>query len=245
MKQAGAKDKRRRHARGVVVGVRERQERDLERGRREPHAAPQHLAVQLGVARSAAALTEVDGSLTWTGEVPADLPTSGDPLQMLRETLRVLATPRVEGLPPLTSGLVGMLGWDIVHRWETLPWAAEDDLHLPELALCLATDLAVLDHRDATVWLVANAVNSDGTDERVDEAYADAVARLDAMAADLARPTPSSPALAHLLSVHVCEPADGVAEVSTVFRRGGRARAVAFRLQGVDGRWRITALQVG
>ncbi|GAA1997785.1 hypothetical protein JL107_11090 [Nakamurella flavida] len=60
-----------------------------------------------------------------------------------------------------------------------------------------------------------------------------------------ARPTPSSPALAHLLSVRVCEPADGVAEVSTVFRRGGRARAVAFRLQGVDGRWRITALQVG
>ena len=59
------------------------------------------------------------------------------------------------------------------------------------------------------------------------------------------RPVPSSPSLAHLVTVRVCEPADGVAEVSTVFRRGGRVRAVAFRLQGVDGRWRVTALQVG
>ena len=134
--------------------------------------------------RSSAVLTSTgrgpeDGC--WIGTPPAGVPTSGDPLQMLRETLRVLATPRVAGLPPLTSGLVGMLGWDVVHRWERLPWAAEDDLHLPELSLCLATDLAVLDHRDATVWLVANAVNHDGTDARVDEAYAEAVARLEAM----------------------------------------------------------------
>jgi hypothetical protein len=51
--------------------------------------------------------------------------------------------------------------------------------------------------------------------------------------------------LPHLLTVRVCEPADGVAEVSAVFRRSERVRALAFRLQGVDGRWRITALQLG
>ncbi|WP_040338405.1 Rv3235 family protein [Candidatus Blastococcus massiliensis] len=45
--------------------------------------------------------------------------------------------------------------------------------------------------------------------------------------------------------VHVCEPVDGVAEVSAVARRGGRAHAVAARLEGVDGRWRCTALQIG
>jgi hypothetical protein len=45
--------------------------------------------------------------------------------------------------------------------------------------------------------------------------------------------------------VHVCEPVDGVAEVSAVARRGGRAHAVAARLEGIDGRWRCTALQVG
>ena len=46
-------------------------------------------------------------------------------------------------------------------------------------------------------------------------------------------------------SLHVCEPVDGVAEVSAVARRGGRAHAVAARLEGIDGRWRCTALQIG
>ena len=46
-------------------------------------------------------------------------------------------------------------------------------------------------------------------------------------------------------TLHVCEPVDGVAEVSAVARRGGRAHAVAARLEGIDGRWRCTALQIG
>ncbi len=45
--------------------------------------------------------------------------------------------------------------------------------------------------------------------------------------------------------VHVCEPVDGVAEISAVARRDGRAHAVAARLEGIDGRWRCTALQIG
>lgn len=45
--------------------------------------------------------------------------------------------------------------------------------------------------------------------------------------------------------VHVCEPVDGVAEVSAVVRREGRAHAVAARLEGIDGRWQCTALQIG
>jgi hypothetical protein len=45
-------------------------------------------------------------------------------------------------------------------------------------------------------------------------------------------------------SVHVSEPADGVAEVAAVVRRGSRFHAVAARLEGVDGRWRCVQLQV-
>lgn len=46
-------------------------------------------------------------------------------------------------------------------------------------------------------------------------------------------------------SVRVCEPADGVAEACAVVLDGSRVRALAMRLVGVDGRWRIEALQVG
>jgi len=45
--------------------------------------------------------------------------------------------------------------------------------------------------------------------------------------------------------LHVSEPVDGVAEISAVARRDGRAHAVAARLEGIDGRWRCTALQIG
>ncbi len=45
--------------------------------------------------------------------------------------------------------------------------------------------------------------------------------------------------------VRVCEPADGVAEVSAIARRDGRWHAVAARLEGIDGRWRCVSLTVG
>lgn len=45
--------------------------------------------------------------------------------------------------------------------------------------------------------------------------------------------------------LRVCEPVDGVAEISAVAHRNGRAHAVAARLEGIDGRWRCTALQIG
>jgi hypothetical protein len=48
-----------------------------------------------------------------------------------------------------------------------------------------------------------------------------------------------------IISVHVCEPRDGVAEASVHVRHGLRSRAYALRLEGLDGRWRCTALQMG
>ncbi|AUG76643.1 anthranilate synthase component I [Kitasatospora sp. MMS16-BH015] len=147
--------------------------------------------------RSAAALTaDAEGNARWHGTPPVGIPTTGDPLEVLRAALAALHTPRGEddGLPPLTGGLVGYLGYDIVRRLEKLPNLTPDDLRLPELTMLLATDLAVLDHVGGTVVLIANAVNHNDLETGVDEAYADAVARLDAMEADLARPV--SPGLA-------------------------------------------------
>ncbi|HJU96733.1 MAG TPA: hypothetical protein VJ644_02050, partial [Jiangellaceae bacterium] len=129
-------------------------------------------------AQSSAVLTERDGQARWHGTTPAGMPDGGDPWEVLRGTLAALHTPRLPDLPPLTGGLVGFVSYDAVRRLERLPDIAVDDLQLPEIAFLLATDLAVLDHEDGTVLLVANAVNWDDTDERVDEAWAGAVARL-------------------------------------------------------------------
>lgn len=52
------------------------------------------------------------------------------------------------------------------------------------------------------------------------------------------------PSPARVQSVHVGEPADGIAEATAVVRHGERHRAVALRLEGTDGRWQCTALQL-
>nr|NLI50137.1 anthranilate synthase component I [Propionibacterium sp.] len=141
---------------------------------------------------AAATLTERDGRAVWTfpGREVVGLPHDGDPLEVLARTLRLLDTPRQPGLPPMASGLVGYLGYDVVRRLEHLPDAPPDDLHLPELVMMLVTDLAVLDHHTGEVLLIANAINFDDSDARVDDAHADAVARLHAMADRLCAPAP-------------------------------------------------------
>src|SRR5439155_17794242 len=145
--------------------------------------------------RSPAALTADGGEARWTGTPPVGLPMSGDPLEALRETVRLLRTEPLPGLPPLTGGMVGYIGYDAVRRLERLPDLTEDDLRLPELIMLFATDLAALDHHEGMITLIANAVNWDDSPERVDAAYDDAVARLDAMTAQLQTPAPPTAAV--------------------------------------------------
>ncbi|MCU1676602.1 MAG: trpE [Frankiales bacterium] len=162
--------------------------------------------------RCAALLTAVDGEAVWDGEPPPGVPTSGDPLSALRATSVQLRAPRIAGMPPLMGGLVGYLTYDVVRRLERLPELAVDDLHLPELAMMLATDLAVIDHVDGTILLVANTFPGDDPSA----SYDDAVARLDAMTSALA--APSQP--------HLAVPGAGMPEFTVTEPKGGYQAAV-------------------
>jgi Family of unknown function (DUF6459) len=55
--------------------------------------------------------------------------------------------------------------------------------------------------------------------------------------------TATRPASLH--SMHLAEPADGVIEAAAIVRVGTRYRAIAFRLEGTNGRWRCVRLQIG
>ena len=158
----------------------------------------------------AAVLTERDGQALWLGD---GLPTtSTDPLEALREADALLRSPALPDLPPFTGGLVGYLAYDVVRRLERLPSTAPDELGMPELTMLLATDLAVLDHSDGTILLIANVLRGGS--------YEDAVGRLDAMAATLARPVVASVAVADLdaepVVVRRTRPEDFCAGVETV-----------------------------
>lgn len=138
------------------------------------------------------ALTVRDGQAVWLGTVPQDAPRGGDPLAALKATLELLETAALPGLPPLSGGMVGFFAYDLVRRLERLPDLAVDDLQLPDMLMLLATDLAAVDHHEGTITLIANAVNWNGTNERVDWAYDDAVARLDVMTEALSQPLAST-----------------------------------------------------
>jgi len=143
------------------------------------------------------AFTVRNGEAAWLGVTPQDAPSGGDPLQALRQTLKLLQTEPVPGLPPLSGGFVGFFAYDLVRRLERLPEHTVDDLGLPDILLLLATDIAAVDHHEGTITLIANAVNWNGTDERVDWAYDDAVARLDVMTEALGKNLSSTVATFH------------------------------------------------
>ena len=138
------------------------------------------------------ALTVRDGQATWLGATPDGAPAGGDPLEALRATMDLLSTGPLAGMPPLSGGMVGFFAYDFVRRLERLPELAIDDLHLPDMLLLLATDIAAVDHHEGTITLIANAVNFNGSDDHVDSAYDDVLARLDVMTTALGQPLSST-----------------------------------------------------
>ena len=138
--------------------------------------------------KSQTTLTEKDGQALWIGKPPVGVPTGVDPLTALRQSVAHLKSPKIDGLPTLTGGLVGYMGYDAVRRLEKLPKSAVRDIELPEISFMLTSDLVVMDHSDGTIILIANAINWDGSNERVDDSYLDAVSRLDRMQKELLGP---------------------------------------------------------
>ena len=145
--------------------------------------------------RSETTLSESDGLAYWQGTPPAGAPSGIDPLEALRLSVAHLKSPKIDGLPPLTGGLVGFMGYDVIRRIEKLPQLSVKDLPLPELSFMLTSELAVLDHSDGTITLIANAINWDGSDDRIDEAFAACNERLDRMQVDLASSLPGEIAI--------------------------------------------------
>ncbi|MGY5764441.1 anthranilate synthase component I [Brachybacterium sp. DNPG3] len=142
--------------------------------------------------RARAVLTERDGKAHWIGDVPADVPVDGSPVEALRAVTDAFRAARIPHLPPFTGGMVGFIAYDAVRHWEKLPDAPPDEIGIPDLSMLLAEDVVVHDAHDGTVLLVANALNLNATEDGVDAAHRDAVARLEAMRERLRRPLSSS-----------------------------------------------------
>jgi anthranilate synthase component I len=112
---------------------------------------------------------------------------TGDYLEALDDLHSHWASPRVPGLPPLTGGLVGYIGWDAVRLLERLPDAPPADYAVPELGMVFASEVVAIDHLKGTVSLIATVLNDGRSD--ADESWTEAQRRLDALERRLAAPT--------------------------------------------------------
>jgi anthranilate synthase component I len=139
--------------------------------------------------RPLATLSARGSEVSVEGDLPAGVPLDRGILAAVEALLASYRSPSLPGLPPLHGGLVGYLGYDVVREVERLPDVPADDQGLPDAVLSVIGQLAVFDHWRQRVLLIDNVIVDPGaTDAELDAAYDAALARLDALAADGARP---------------------------------------------------------
>ena len=139
--------------------------------------------------RPAATLVARGGRIDVDATLPAGIPLDRGVLAALEAILARYRAPVVPELPPLHSGVVGYLGYDVVREVERLPNAPPDDLGLPDAVVSIISDIAAYDHWNQRVFVIANAWVPDGaTIADLDRAYDEATTRVEAMADDGARP---------------------------------------------------------
>lgn len=120
-----------------------------------------------------------DGHAVWTSEHDA-LPNGGaipnSALGALDAMVRAWTTPPIEGLPPLSSGLVGMIGWEAIREIEKLPDPPKSDYDVPVLWFSMFKELVVVDHQESTLKIVVNLFSADSL--TLEDAYSDALTRI-------------------------------------------------------------------
>jgi anthranilate synthase component I len=112
-------------------------------------------------------------------------------LERLLEDCRV---PMAPDLPPLQSGVVGYLGYDVVREVERLPAVPPDDQGYPDAVLAVIGQLAAFDHWLQRVVLIDNVVvDPSWTAAEARTAHAGAADRVATLAVDCCAGAPVAP----------------------------------------------------
>jgi anthranilate synthase component 1 len=107
-----------------------------------------------------------------------------NPLALVQQHLECYRPVPLPDLPRFHGGLVGYLGYEVVHHFEKLPLPPLDSLQLPESLLMLADTIVAFDHLSHRIKVISHAyLNGD-----VDRAYGEAVARIEELASRLRQP---------------------------------------------------------
>jgi anthranilate synthase component 1 len=155
-----------------------------------------------------------------TGSLPPGVPLDAGILAAIEAVLDAWRAPSIEGLPPLHGGIMGYLGYDVVREVERLPDVPPDDLGHPDAMVSIIGQLAAYDHWQQRVSLIENVLVEPGLSEtELDARYDAAVARIDELALDGARPLDEP-------LVEPPDPADPLPDVRSTMGSEAYGRAV-------------------
>ncbi len=121
---------------------------------------------------------------------PAEVIETSDPLGAVRGYLERFRPVETPGLPRFFGGAVGYLGYDMVRFFEELPTEKPAQIGAWDSCFLITDTLLIFDNVRQKIKVVANAHLEDGSEP--DAAYADAVARIDALIARLKGPMPAA-----------------------------------------------------
>ena len=88
--------------------------------------------------------------------------------------------------PPLSSGLIGVIGWDLVRELEKLGEQPKSDFNAPVLGMSLCQDMVAVDHQRSELIVISNVYLEQGLDIR--SVYLDAVDRIQSMIDGIKQP---------------------------------------------------------
>ena len=111
--------------------------------------------------------------------LPSEVTLASDSLKAIQQIQSAWKTAELPHLPPLTSGLVGFFGWDVVHQLENLESSPDRTYDSPTIQLELVRDLVVVDHLTSNLLLISNSYITENT--QADRAYEEARAHIAAM----------------------------------------------------------------
>ncbi len=104
------------------------------------------------------------------GRVNVEQEEGETPLDVLNRLATSHTTPKLPGLPPLHSGLVGYLAFDAIRYIEVLPNRPSDDRGLPEMLWQFVGSLAAFDRFRQSIILIRNVLVGDKPTEQYEEA---------------------------------------------------------------------------
>jgi anthranilate synthase component I len=141
--------------------------------------------------RPSATLIARHGRISVEGDLPVGVPLDRGVLAAVEALLRAYRSPAMEVLPPLHGGIVGYLGYDVVREIERLPAVPPDEAGYPDAILSVVGQTAAYDYWRQRVTLIESVPippEAAGDDAACDALYDAAMIRLDALAAEGARP---------------------------------------------------------